>query len=574
MATRGRPPKTDVERRPCLKKGHSRRRVVLDGVVRNSSGVITHQRYRCAPGTKNEHRFAVKLAVPEAPAAVGVAIEDEEAPVPARVRRLAPARPWVPPEPCPEHPGSKVVRQGVYKAGGKTRQRYLCTPLGWYPEATRENDRAHVKHRFTPVLPRAHVEGDDACPHCAELRAVHRGETAVARKHSANTRQVAEALAMLGRGQTYTEVAQWLQLEVRGSDRLSPEPRNAWRRAADIVEVFAPVLWDDWLSSVLREDAQRAADDPSRPRIVLLDDLPLYKRATRQRTQDQRFVVIAAAEAVPVKQPRGAKGSKASRQPRTREVQLRLLRALPTRSTGAYTLVLDDLVTTFGFVPDIVVADGGKGIKPAVDALARRTGHDILFATSTHHLRSQLGRAVDKARGAKQGFDPGSLAVDLEALRPFTDRVAFEAWFDAYLRRLTAQGVPRSGWPNKWRNDYYDDVCTQLDGLAPFPDVPRSTGALETLLTRYVKPTMKRRAQALGNIARTQQLLDLIVLHSVGYFHDLARATTALREDSSSGPAEVRGFAPPVRTMADPGLYRSLTDEDVITDLMRQRGLA
>lgn len=103
-------------------------------------------------------------------------------------RKLDTRRPYVPPEPCPEHPGSTVVRRGSYKSGLGKRQRYLCTPKDWDPRAERSDPdpelAARARHVFTPVLPRAHMQGDAACPHCSALRAIHRGETAVARGHT------------------------------------------------------------------------------------------------------------------------------------------------------------------------------------------------------------------------------------------------------------------------------------------------------------------------------------------------------------------------------------------------------
>jgi hypothetical protein len=103
------------------------------------------------------------------------------------------------------------------------------------------------------------------------------------------------------------------------------------------------------------------------------------------------------------------------------------------------------LVDVFGFVPDFVVADGGKGIRPAVEVLARRTGHDIVSVTSHFHIKQQIGRAIDKARRAKTAFDPGSLAGDVDHDRMLTSRDAWQGWWKAYERRLKAQGVPRSG---------------------------------------------------------------------------------------------------------------------------------
>ena len=554
MAKRGRPPKTDVETRPCPQPGHSRRKVVRYGLVKDKSGTPTHQKFLCSKGMEDEHSFRVALAVPK------------------RGRRtpMLTARPYVPPEPCPEHPGGHVVRRGTYKTGHGARQMYECTPPGWYPGAKRSEDREHAKHVFTPVLPRAHVEGDDACPHCAELRAVHRGETAVARKHQADTATVAEALARTGRGETYMEVAAWLQGRLR-REGLSPEPRNAWRRAADIVEVFAPVLWADWTASVLDADRQRASALVGVPRVVLLDDMPVFQKATRLRRQRQRFAVLAAAEAV---WPTTGRGNRARvRAGRPRDVQLRLLRALPEHSTDAYLLVLAEMVETFGFVPDFVVADGGKGIRPAVEILAQRTGHDIVFITSHFHIKAQLGRAIEKARKAQPTFDPGSLVDDLEHDRALLSRAAWESWWSGYERRLTGQGVPRNGWPELQKSDLYDLVGEHLDAVAPFPDIPRSTGALESLMVRFVKTTMKRRAMGLGNIARTQQLLDMLVLHSNRYFDDLPHVMAALRADAVDGDENARGFVPPVRALSDRGGYRSLLDPDIIDRLTAAQGL-
>lgn len=539
--------------------------MVLAGLVKNKAGVPTHQRFRCSPGKADEHTFRVPLKAEAA--------GEPTAPKPRR--RLA-VRPYVPPEPCPDHADGTVARCGTYKAGGRTRQRYRCTPHGWYEGATRDKDPKHAKHVFTPVLPRAHVEGDEACPHCAELRAIHRGVTAVARKHTADTITVAEALSRLGRGETYAEVSLWLQSKVRSAGR-SPEPKNAWRRAADITEVFTPVVWADWLSGVLAEEMARNKTRRGQPRVVLLDDLPMFAKATKRRRQFQRFAVIAAGEAVPVEPPKtakpGEKPARGKRPPRKREVKLRLLRALPVHNTDAYTLVLDELVELYGFVPDVVVADGGKGIKPAVDALAARTGRDILFVTSQFHVKAQLGRAIDKARKAKPTFDPGSLLSDLEHDRLFASRAAWEAWWETYERRLVSQGVPRSGWPTTWKRDYYADIGDQLDALAPFPDVPRTTGALENLMVRFVKASMKRRAPGLGNLPRTQQLLDGYVVYANGYFDDLARAVAALRADATEGDLDTPGFVPPVRALSDIGSHRSLADPDSIDRLLEARGL-
>lgn len=339
----------------------------------------------------------------------------------------------------------------------------------------------------------------------------------------------------------------------------------------DITELFAPVVWDDWVESVNAESERRAPALRGVPRVVLLDDLPMFSKANKRRRQGQRFAVIAAAEAVALAGTTRTGRTKAPTS-RSRDVQLRLLRALPSHSADAYTLVLDELVEVFGFVPDFVVADGGKGIRPAVERLGERTGHEIVLVTSHYHVKEQLGRAIAKARRAKPSFDPGSLVDDIDHDRLFADRAAWEAWWVSYERRLDAQGVPPKGRPVVQRNEIYDRVGKHLDALAPFPDVPRTTGALEALVLRYAKATLKRRSQGLGNLPRTQQLLDLIVLYSNGYFDDTARIIAALRADAT-GDEDAPGYVPRVRAMSDSGSYRSLLDPDNIDRIIAARGL-
>ena len=535
--TRGRPPKSG-ERRKCSKPDHSDRAVWFDGIFRESEN-RHYKRFRCSPGEEDSHIFYVRV-LPEVPAKT----KPEQPPT------LSPARPHLPPEPCPEHPTGQVRRDGTYEAGGARRQRYLCIPAGWVEGATRKTDPEHAKHRFTPVLPRTHVEGSSTCPHCEELRAVNHGETVVARKHSADTRLVAEALGKLGHGDGYADVGLWIQEKVRKGGK-SAESRNAWRRAADIVEVFAPVLWNDWLENLtpLTTDT---------PRVVLLDDLPVFGKATRRTSQRQRFSVLALGEVV--FNPRPGRAS---------EVRLRALRALPEHSTGAYKLLLDEL----DYTPDFVVADGGKGIAPAVEALRERTGADITFVTSVYHLRLRLNKRLDKIVKTFPGFAPGELRSRVDTYDCLSSRAAWEQWLEDLERRLAAQQVPKSAWPHRWKQEYFNTVCTQLDAVAPWPNIPRSTGGLEDKIARFVKPSIKRRGSGFGNLPRTNQLLDLFVLRANGYFNDPSRAVAALRKDAVSGDPEHPGFVPLVRQLSDPGMYRSLLDSGNVDALVENRGL-
>lgn len=91
----GRPRRT--ERTRCAR--HPGSRVVANGTRLTKKGLV--RRYRCTPAQGDPHSLTVVVAPPDKP------------------RRAS----WEPPPPCPDHPGSKVVRNGTYgKKTAKPRQ--------------------------------------------------------------------------------------------------------------------------------------------------------------------------------------------------------------------------------------------------------------------------------------------------------------------------------------------------------------------------------------------------------------------------------------------------------------------
>jgi hypothetical protein len=210
MGKIGRPRKASLDAR-CLE--HHGSAVIAYGSRSSKSGLV--RRFLCTPSLGVPHTFSVTVEK------VGTD---------------------APPPPCEVHLGSKVVRNGSYGvAMPKLRQRYKCSPAD-----------GSKSHTFTPPLPRDHVHsGEEHCEHCDELRGIHRGETAVARRHSWSTRVVARGLEQLAGGATYADVSRWA-IRVTGTQRtrmpavrpprakpkkkVSPrtrEIRNAWHIAAD-----------------------------------------------------------------------------------------------------------------------------------------------------------------------------------------------------------------------------------------------------------------------------------------------------------------------------------------------------
>ncbi|HEY5181698.1 MAG TPA: hypothetical protein VIJ07_18330 [Dermatophilaceae bacterium] len=60
-----------------------------------------------------------------------------------------------------------------------------------------------------------------------------------------------------------------------------------------------------------------------------------------------------------------------------------------------------------------------------------------------------------------------------------------------------------------------------------------------------------------------------MVLHANGQLNSVAKISEQLRADAIAGG----GYAPQVRTIADPRMYRSLTDASQLDQLLRDAGL-
>ncbi len=248
-----------------------------------------------------------------------------------------------------------------------------------------------------------------------------------------------------------------------------------------------------------------------------------------------------------------------------RVTRLRLLRAYPDHSGDAYKLVLAEL----GYVPDIVMADGGPGIGAAVRWLKKTNpGKPFAVCLSAYHLRLQLRRQFANLT-SKHHFEPGDLQDRLRNWSFSSSSVSWQTWWSDYENRLRAQGIAPSAWPRKWMNEVKPTVDAQMLVLDQSHVLPRSTGSLEATLFDIVKPSMNARGQGFGNLERTNRLLDLMTLRANGVFDNLQSVTDALVADARRND----GFAPPVRTITDVRKVRSLLDETMTERLVKQAGL-
>ncbi len=518
----------------CPLPGHTSSVVVRNG-TRKVAGV-TYQRYLCRPNNRDAAHTLKSFTSGDAQ------------PEPA---------PYSPPEKCPSHPLSRTVRDGKTKTTrGVERQRYHCYP-----------NNGDADHRFTPVLSRLAVDHGETCPECSRGRGVNQGDTNVAHGHKFTTRVVAAALIKLADGDSYGSTAVWAKRQMNAiaehsggritssSHAKSKERKNSWRLAADWVETFSPVLFEPWAAAA-RADVDAGFALPTKDRQVvslLLDDLPIFEKANKGSGSRQRFSVLAASESF-IDLDKGE-----------RVTRLRLLRAYPDHTGDAYKLVLAEL----GYVPDIVLADGGTGIGAAARWLEKSNpGKPFQVCLSAYHLRAQLRRQLGHLM-TKYGFAPGDLSDRLLNWSFSSSSVAWQNWWSDYEQRLHAQQIPTSSWPRKW----IDEVKPRVDEQMPILDeshvLPRSTGSLEATLFDIVKPSMTARGQGFGNLERTNRLLDLMTLRANGALDNLQSVTEALVADARRND----GYAPPVRSIADIRMVRSLLDETTTERLVKQAGL-
>lgn len=439
-------------------------------------------------------------------------------------------------------------------------------------------------------------ENEEHCDICDELRGVHHGETSAARGHSWSTRIVVRGLEYLVGGASYANVGKWAKRAAKvdrrralpaldasevskgkhkkaKSSEAAKEARRSWHIAADWVEVFGGVIYEP-VERKLREDAleeRRRLDSQwangevlERPQVILVDDVPVYGRDldTKNPRRDEGFYINVLTEA------HWASDTSTT-------AKLRLVRAMPKSNTPAWRLMFDEL----GYDPEFVVADAGTGITKAIEKHfdPARTK----FIPSLWHMRKRIDDALLTTKGAHTRSQKGKVLIAPldEHMRhigrhgsALASPSAWGDWWDNLEGILRGKRLPVDAIRSQRKNNE-DRVANVLDDIHRYPGVPISTGGVETLITKWVKPQLAMRRMAFANIERTNILFDLVVAAHHGAFDDTAEVVRLLREDAAAHD----GLAPPLRAIADPrpprGRNSSLRDVTLLNDLAAERGL-
>jgi hypothetical protein len=499
----------------------------------------------------------------------------------------------VPPPDCPEHPGSRVARAGTY-GKQRLRQRYLCRPDGGKP------------HQFTPPLSREAVSPGETCVRCDELLSPHHGPITAARHTPWTLVAVVQALNDLSLGASYASVGVALRAQrelarqhlshdhgiegvfrrddgssTAARDFTARDRKNAWRLAADLVEQYSPLLYDDVAARhVADAQALRAANDAAltaapdkpleTPLVYVIDEHPIW--AGTRRGKRPAWSVLTVVEV------RWVEGRDPFAHPQ-RSTRLRLARALPSADGDAWQLVLDELEVR----PDFVVADAGSGLQRA---LRSHYGSSVGVVPSLWHIHANLRDALVELPNTT--FLDGEEKVLVDPLRKQLAELTKEqmikrrpqehaTWWDeleaivqslpapvAKIRTLRARHEPR--------------LVAALPILAGNPGIPASNGAVENQIRVLLHPFLENRANLFGNLERTNRLLNLLVARHDGAFDDLdALALRIRRSNEAAG-----GWAPAPRQILDRQpqagegprlLYRSLRSPAVVSKIARDRGL-
>ena len=487
------------------------------------------------------------------------------------------------PPDCPYHGSDcRVVRDGKRrrtdaKGAVSTHQSYQCTP-----------GNGDAEHKFVLALPRETVHvGHDACAECEELLSPHRGTQAVARRNRYALKAVVQTLSDISAGTSYAQAAEDLHTRTaRALGHLQPYPggqaagttlnlpgsqtntssgtakrrKNGWRRAADLTEQYAPLLWDHVNTRVKeREAAQRELNDRllaanpggtlSNPLVYVLDELPVvvHRRVSpRARYEQSRWHMLVVSE-IRWSQPK-PDSTPFDRVP-MREPVLRLVRAYPGASEGAWRLVLDELDVR----PDFIVSDFSSALLNAVGHHypPGTVGHVPSFFHMARNIRGALldsPHARTTVEGHKVVVEPLEKFLDVLTREDLVARGVndWSDWWDGFLTTLAGLGVPTATFTAQ-RRVYEKPVGAAFAMLAANPHLPASNAAVESSIRMKLEPLLENRKQRFRNIGRVNALLDLVVCRAQGLFLDTDTVAGLIRDSN----AAAGGWAPKAREVCD-----------------------
>lgn len=341
----------------------------------------------------------------------------------------------------------------------------------------------------------------------------------------------------------------------RATSERREQGQRAWHLAADLVEQYSPLMLTTALKPVLEREGQlRVRNDGvleadagavlDEPVVYILDEKPIKVSRRRKRAEDRfqasSWSLLVVIEVVWKRNSSGVVT--------TRENRLRLVRAYPVASAAAWKLVFDELGTR----PDFVVSDSASAI---LNAAAQYWGPQTRLIPSLYHLQANVRAGLLDLRGStitvqgRKTLKP-ELAKHLDALHS-GDVLSmtpgdWSTWWDDLTGAVAGLHLPTTK-VLEHRKLYEERINAARPLLLAHPNLPASTGAVETLIRLRIEPFLLGRVQLMRNLARTNYLFDLAVARDRGVFGDLDKVTQLLRSHNEAAG----GWAPAPRTLSD-----------------------
>lgn len=440
---------------------------------------------------------------------------------------------------CPEHPGSRVRLDGFELcrwSDAHRRPRYRCVTV----PGTRG-------HSFSvPVAVRQpterHPDSGVACPTCEHAYGRHEG-VKTGRDFVFGHAEIARLFLRVGEGMSLRAASRELResvfrvchrhgLKARPTSIRPGEASRQANLAVNYLDAFAP--------SVI------AALHPTAwPRVVVLDTTTLFTRGYRRSRgrpadgePDEVRVGNLKAGTILIALDGTVRGARPC-----------LMRVAGGKDVESWTAFF----ATLAGGPRVVVAD----LDAAIGRAVRETWPEAILVPSRHHLAAQMrDRAL--ADGVPERIRADA-PIALERPLPWTDGRT-KRWVDHPLHAalLTAQRSPAE-WATFLglvERHVPPDRLALRSWIATneplirrgwliaerYPDVPRSTGALEGAIAEWLAP-LRRRAGRWQNARRLDLALGLMTLRGRGQAREaryvtIVRTEFAARENRSHLAAE------------------------------------
>jgi hypothetical protein len=368
---------------------------------------------------------------------------------------------------CPRaHKGSRIVRDGIQRSGGRGKQRWRCTL----------SDGSY--HRVLGVVSRTRAI-EDTCSECENHIAPHEGPAAPA-QFEYLIREIANALIEDGHGNSYADVAKRARMRANvgktNGVRAVSKGQTVAEWMADFVPIVAtPHAVKEW------------------PPVIVLDSVS-FRWTDRDGKNHMLYSVLAAYGY-------DAEGKNG---------RLVKLDATPSGGTSGWAEFLRSLQGR----PLSIVADQDVGIRRGVVA-TWGAGSDLeLIHNCEHHLRANASAAMERDKLTSTG----------EVRRLFRDALTSREGWDAFeLAALSQPGLLNTKkWVRRWAPNLRDQTSKRPERPPVY-----ANGAVEAALAQ-VRQILEPRMYSYRNRPRTNRMLELVRL-SMLRADDVAAYTTAIR---------------------------------------------